>query len=229
MDLMEQSLRAKYRINNNLYITCYLDIIDATAEGFLAQVGIRVPGDTVIPIGTKLYLASSQVKHSTPENKGFINLFYVAVKGVEINYGVPVQVCSPICRETRPDMRQRERMKTQFNIEIEEMGDAHFIVVEGSTGGLTVLYQASKVFAGLVLGNKYKVNVPLREETLAFPVRVTHILYDWRTYQHLIGVEVLELTQSQEFLLSRIIDPNAKTDISQHASIDTEEARIRQD
>jgi hypothetical protein len=226
---LEQSLKAKYQVNRNLYVTCYLDGIEATADGIKAQIGIRSPGDTIVPVGTKLYLPSHTIKSVGPEGGNEYEIFYVVVLGVAIEYGEPIQICSPIQKEKRKNLRQHDRKVCQFRINFEEMESTEFTVVNGSSHGLTLLYKPSRLFIGLVLGNEYTIHTLYKEQDYTFPGQVTHIQYDWQSNQHLVGMQILQLTQTQDAMLNRMIDPNYKIEVRQTASIDTDEARIRSD
>ncbi len=226
IDLLEQSLRAKYLANKNLFVVCYLDVIEATADGFKAQVGIRVPGDTIIPVGTRLYLQpdGGRVKVSA---SGEFELYYVIAQGVEISDHLPVQVCSPIYREAGTNRRRVERIETDFDVTVQEIGDVPFKVVEGSHKGLTLEFKATGLFVGVVLGSEYHLNLNYKGQAFTLPVQVNHIHYDWHCNQHRVGVKILQLHAGQEAILSKLLEPTKKLDLKQKALVDTDEARIR--
>ncbi len=228
MQLLEESLRVKYQVRKNLFVTCYLDVVDATAEGFKAQVGIRIPGDTVIPTGTKLYLAHTHEDNPLQEGNMF-EMYYVTVKGVESLKGMPVQVCSAITKEKREDLREIERKDCYFEIRIAEVEEGEYTAINGSIGGLTVMYQTDKRFSGLVLGSNYHFTAQYKNELLSVPSQITHIHYDWHTNQHLMGLKVLNLTRDQEVILNKLIDPAYTIEIKHKSLVDADEARIRVD
>lgn len=225
---LEQTLKAKYQVNRNLFVTCNLDGIEATDDGIKAQIGIRSPGDTIVPVGTKLYLPSHTIKSVGPEGNEY-EIFFVVVLGVAIEYGQPAQICSPIQKERRKNKRQVERKACQFKISFAEMPETEFSAISGTPQGLTLRYNPSRLFIGLVLGNEYTLKTRYKEEDLAFPIQIVHLHYDWQTNNHLVGARVLQLSQTQELMLNRLIDPNYKIEVKQTASIDTDEARIRSD
>ncbi len=228
MDLMEHSLKAKYQVNKNLFVICYLDIIDATSEGFKAQIGIRVPGDTVIPVGTKLYLALHPTRPFAMEEDDF-ETFYVLVQGVEIQHGLPVQTCSPILRERRKNKRGIERRESHFEVKLQQIEGRSFTAMNGTLRGLTLMYQATGMFIGVVLGSTYQLDTAYKETPLSFPVRIAHIHYDWYSNQHLMGVRILEMSPREEPYFMRLIQPPPAGGYDQSASVDTEEALIRHD
>lgn len=229
MDFSEDSLKARYQVHKNVFVTCYLDIIEATVEGFTAQVGIRAMGDTVIPVGTKLYLTSAPIKAAKNLRDDEFEMFYVLIQGVEIDCGVPLQTCSPIYREIRENNRLLDRVETDFSLQMKEIGDLPFLVLNGSHGGLTLQYQASGMFMGLVPGNQYHLKLTHKDKVAIVPALATHIQYDWYNNQHLLGVHFLKLDDKQEFMLNRLLDPQFEVKINQRALVDTDEAKIRPD
>jgi hypothetical protein len=223
---MAQPLKAKYQVNRNIYVTCYLDIIEATMDGMKTQVGIRIPGDTILPVGTKLYITQVTPKEQVEDE---FEAYYVTVQGVEVEQGLPLQLCSPIMREKRRNMRQRDRKQANFAVKLLELEDTEFTVINGSIDGLTMQYRTTGMLIGLVLGQQYDLHMEYKEQSLNLPVEAIHIQYDWHNNNHLLGVKVLELSQNQEFMLNRLIDPSYTFEVKQSALVDTEEARIRPD
>lgn len=226
--MMEQSFKAKYQVNKNLFVACYLDVVEATQQGFKAQVGIRSPGDIILPVGTKLYLASVPSLQPHLKSNAF-ETYYVVVEGVEVDYGVAIQSCSPILKEKRKNLRRFDRKETSFDAHISEIAGTNFSVLNGSSDGLALQYKASSLLVGLVLGNRYTFNASYKDHLLSIPAKALHLHYDWKNNQHTLGLKILQLNTDQEFLLNRLLDPNYTDDTSQNASIDTEEARIRAD
>lgn len=228
IELKAESLQAKYQIHHNLFVTCTLDIVEANSDGMQAQISVRSRGDTVVPVGTKLHLIFPKPYPEIMADRRF-EVLYVKVLGIEIIKGKPVQVCSPICREVRTDTRKHERKTCRFEVKLAELSTTAFTVVNGSINGLTLVDSTAKLFIGLGLGNEYHINATHKDEIFSFPAKVAHIHYDWRQHQHQVGVKILSLTPVQKVVLNRLIDPNFVLEMTQTASVDTDEALIRHD
>jgi PilZ domain len=223
---MEKILKAKYQANKNLFVTCYLNVVEATSKEFKAQIGIRSPGDTIVPVGTKLYLIQ---ENFSPTENGDPDLFFVVVEGIEIDGGLPVQVCSPICKENRQDSRKKERQDCYFEVSsIDGMAFEQCTAINGSMKGLGLKLKAAKIYSGLVLDNTCQLSIPVAEEneTISLPVKIAHIQYNWQTYEHLIGVQILQATTQDSELLYRLLNPIPE---GRRATTIDEEAKIHLD
>ncbi len=220
-----RELKAKYKLNKYIFVSCCLEIIEATSDGLLARIGIREPGDTVIAVGTRLYLSSNAVRNE--QGNPAYEIYHVTVQGVEMAEGQPLLVCSPIAKETRNETRTVVRKPTRFDVHFEEIPETPLSAISGSIGGLTLLAHPSRLFVGLVLDKQYTLCAKYRNRPLSIPVQVKHLLYDWHSNEHALGVKVLELNDDQEFMLQRLIDPNYTEEEKEKAAVDTEEFRIR--
>jgi len=221
---MDKVLKAKYQANKNLFVTCYLNVIEATSKEFKAQVGIRAAGDTIIPVGTKLYLiqeAGLAEEDTDPE------LFFVVVEGIELDGGLPIQVCSPICRENRQDERKKDRQACNFEVLIDGMSFEQCTAVNASMKGLGLKLKASKIYGGLVLDNICQLSIPMKnEEPISLPIRIAHIHYNWQTYEHFLGVQIMQASTQDSERFYQLLNPLSKD--NQVTTID-EQARIHLD
>lgn len=220
----EESLKAKYQVKDNIFVTCSLDVIEATATGLKTQIGIRMPGDVFIPPGTRLYIISGT--SSQTSSKGEQERFYVVSQGIEVMDGVPVMACSPITRETIPNRRKQERLACQFSARMDDLGQLKFTATLGSTLGLTLICHPSKRLIGLVVGKQQELQVRYKDRDYPFSTEITHIHYDWQKCRHSVGVKFKDLTEQQEVIIKRLIDPEYTVEISQTALVDPEQARI---
>lgn len=229
MSMMENSIKARYQVNQNIFITCYLEVMEASSQaGLKAQIGIRIPGDTIVPVGTKLYLATEPAKTGDIDSDSF-ELFYSVVQGIEIFEGIPVQCCSPIYREQHQNRRSKERMPVEFSVQLKEMGDQDFQVIEATPGGLTLRHKFAGTLSGLLIDHAYHFDLRYKDLEATLTGHTVHLQYDWHHHVHHIGLKLLNLTPTQENMLSLLIDPKASVDITQKSLVDAEEFRIRPD
>jgi hypothetical protein len=221
----QHKLWAKYQVHRNLFVICRVEVTQATATGFKAQIGIRQPGDTIVPVGTRLYLLGDNVASLPQKTAQGYELFYVNVEGIDISYGMPVQVCSPIQREIQPDRRRTVRQPTSFPLILTDMETPPYTVVSAHAGGLTMVDNNARPFVGLGLGNTYHLAMsPLREPDLIFPITIRHIQYDWMENQHRLGVQINRLSKLQTTVLLQLIKGVA---LAQATTVDTGSGLIR--
>lgn len=224
MEPFASSQKAKYQVNKNTFVVCYLDVLEATSENFKAQVGIRAQGDSLIPLGTKLYMISDALYEQYVGKQRF-DLFYVVVEDLEIRNGYPIQVCSAISKERRVNLRSKTRRRGSFPLyfsnEEGELG-----VLEGSVSGVSAIYHPQSSVAGLVVGQTYDLNFEYNTQLHSIQSRVAHLHYDWMSNEHVVGFAFENMSNEASTALSKLLDVHF-IDTTPKSEVDADAARIK--
>ncbi|HEY9744799.1 MAG TPA: hypothetical protein V6C99_01125 [Oculatellaceae cyanobacterium] len=218
-------LRGKYQIAKGTFVTCYLDVLEASEERLRAFVSFsRLPGPTV-PIGTRIFFNSEAIP-GAPLEAAFA-VYSIVVQGIEEAQGQPLLVCSPIDKEVRPNLRTTERKPTEFRVTLPgKADDSVFIAKEGNLKGLTLHHSSKKVILSLALGRVYGFKVEHKGSTFTLPGEVRHIRYDWKTYEHCIGIHFPQLPEQEEVVLNRLLDPTYTIPIAEKHTVDASISKI---
>lgn len=220
-------LRGKYQIMKNTFVTCYLDVVQASEEGFKAFIGLSSRGGTVVPVGTRIFFRAEPSRQAEPQPSHAFELYSITVRQIEDVNGQPILVCSPIQKESRPDLRTEARKKVQFPVTLSGKNQgASFIAKEGTVNGLTLVYTAKKALLSLVLGQVYPFTVEYKGTAYHLPGEVKHIQYDWKTHEHLVGVHFRQLPEQEKIILNLLLDPNYTIPIMDRQTVDTALGKI---
>lgn len=214
-------LRGKYQITKNTFVTCYLDVLEASSNGLRTFIGLSRRADTVVPVGTKIFFNAEPIRDQS-QSQSF-DLYSITVQKIEDENGQPLLVCSPIQKETRPDLRSEERKIKEFPVTLQ---NASFIAKGGTAKGLTLYYAAKKALLSLALKQVYQFSVEYKGATYHLPGEIKHIHYDWKTHEHLLGVAFSKLPKQEEAVLNFLLDPEYTVPIAEKQTIDTALGKI---
>lgn len=215
-------LRGRYQITKNTFVTCYLDVLEASQEGFKTFIGLSSRADTVVPVGTRIFFNAEP----TEGEQGF-NLYSITVQKIEDIEGQPILVCSPIEKETRANLRSKGRIATEFPVMLSgQTQKSGFIAKDGTTSGLTLFYAAKKAILSLALRQTYHFSVEYKGTAYQLPGEVKHIQYDWKTHEHRVGVHFPQLPEQEKVILNLLLDPSYTTPITNKQTVDTALGKI---
>lgn len=227
-----KTLLGKYQVRENMFVICYLEVVEANDTEFRTFLGIRRTSDVVVPIGTRIYLNAESIHKITAKRTNVYDVYYVTVKGMDEVDGRPLHICESLTKTTHKDMRENPRVELNFPV-IVDLGDGQtisFQVVNGTANGFTLLYKSNHVLlGGLHLDEAYSFQVPYKDRFYDFIAFVKHIQYNWRTHEHQVGIEFSEMDTDHSIVLNLLIDPNYSIDISHKESIDPLTGKIRKD
>lgn len=223
-----KTLRGKYQIKKNIYVTCYVDVVEANDQGIRAFIGLKRLSDTIVATGTKIYFNAESINKINERRSNSFDVFSVTVLDLEDLDGKPLHVCTPILKEKRTNLRAAERVKTEFYVHMAGTG-ASFLAKNGTLNGLTLLYKSKKAVLSLTLNTCYDFDIAYKGKNYAFNGEVRHIQYDWKTHDHLIGIYFKKLPGEQETVLNLLLDPNYKVDLTAKQTIDTAAGKISRD
>ena len=223
-----QTLRVKFQIKRNIMATCVVDVVEANDRELRAFVGSKARKDTLLPVGTRVYFNAESIHKITARRSNTFDIFSVTVQEIEDAGGKPLHVCTPILKESHPDLRAMERKPTQFLVTIDGT-ETEFIAKDGTGTGLTLLYQSKKAVLSLKLGESYPFRMVYKDEAYSLPGIIRHIHYDWKTHDHIVGVHFPKLGGEEEMVLQRLIDPTFVLDISSKQTVDTASGKVSRD
>lgn len=218
-------LKGKYQITKNIYVVCYLYLVEATEAEVRTLVKLKSSAFTSIPVGTPILF---DMEKSNSTKNGLYRVFSSKVKSVEELDGHALHVCTPIQKSERPDLRASERRPVHFPVGISN-SQAIFNAFAGSNQGLTLRYSANHAMVSLSLNRTYEFKVNLKDELYCLPGSIKHIQYDWQTHQHLIGVYFGDLNKDQAMILNLLVDPEYVVPLSNNASLDSAAGKISLD
>ncbi len=221
-------LKGKYQLSKNIFVSCYLNVLEATDQEIRAFVGLKRNANTQVPIGTKIIFDAGAVKKNAPVPEASFDILSITVRQIEEKNGQPLLVCTPIQKETRQDQRQHERRDVDFPMQIAN-SSAVFIAKNGSSKGLTLQYTANRAMVSLSLNRVYNFSVQLKGETYPLPGQIKRIQYDWTSYQHIIGVDFSALNKDQDIILNLMVDPEYTVQLSNKQTVDTASGKISVD
>lgn len=228
-DNKPKTLKGKYQIKKNIYVTCYVDAQEANDKAFKTYLGLKKRYDALVPVGTKLYFNAESINKINARRSGVFDIFSVSVTEVEAqSNGRHLHICTPILRETHPDKRQQERPKTEFYLTHAET-HASFVAINATLKGLKLVYKSKKAMLSLNLEQHCNFELNYKGSTYQLGGEIRYIQYDWKTHNHEIGIRLDKLSEEQEIILNRLIDPNYHLDISSKQTVDTAEGKISRD
>lgn len=179
----------------------------------------------MVPIGTKIYFNADPINKLNVLRQKDFEVIYITVQKIEEVDGKPLHICTPIHKETRPEMRGSERKEVHFPV-IMANSSSQFEAVNGCSEGLSLLFKPNRAMVSLSLNRPYQFSINFKEETYLLDGTIKHIQYDWASHHHVIGIHLSNLTKDQEILLNRLIDPEYKINISNKSTIDSAAGKI---
>jgi hypothetical protein len=224
---MLKKLLGKYQIKPNIYVICTVDVIDANETQLVAALGTRRSGDTVVPVGTRLFFNADSLNKITAKHSNTFEVISVTVKAQAKDQGNPVLVCTPIQKETRGDLRQTPRQAAVFPIRLQGH-ETKMLVNAGSLMGLSIIYPSTRPVLNLRIDQEINAIITHKEREFIYKGLIKHIHYDWKTHQHKVGLALTEMDEDSRVILNLMLDPAYKIDISHKESIDTSEGKISQ-
>lgn len=223
-----KTLRGKYQITKNIFVTCYLDILEATDKEIRTFLSLKKRTDTLVPVGTRIFFDVETINKINVRRQRDFDIFSITVQQLEDWNGKPLHVCTPIQKEARPNLREAERVSAEFPVLLEG-GTSEFIARSGTEKGLTLHYTAKKAMLSLALGQQRDFKVTYKGEEYFLNGRVKHIQYDWKRHEHVVGVHFPNLKQEENIILNLLLDPHYTIDISAKQTIDTSAGKISLD
>lgn len=221
-------LKGKYQLSKNIFVSCYLNVLEATDQEIRAFVGLKRNTHTQVPIGTKIIFDSGAITKPGITSSSSFEILSITVRQIEERNGQPLLVCTSIQKETRQNERANERREVDFPLQIAN-SSAEFIAKNGNSKGLTMQYTANRAMVSLSLNRIYNFSVQLKGETYQLPGRIKRIQYDWKSYHHLIGVDFSDLNKDQDIILNLMVDPDYTVQLSNKQTVDTASGKISLD
>ncbi|MBY0402526.1 MAG: PilZ domain-containing protein [Cyanobacteria bacterium] len=218
-----KTLLGKYQIKENMFVQCFLEVFEANDREFKTFIGIKRQADVVVPIGTRIYLNADSINKIISRRSNSFEQFFVIVKGLGEQDNRPLQICTPLSKEAQSDRRETPRIPVNFSVSVatEEGEDIVFSAKNGTAKGLTLQYKSKHILlGGINLNNYYDFRIPYKGQEYFFKGVVKHIHYNWKTHEHVIGVCFEDLKTDSHTILSLLIDPNYRIDISHKETID---------
>lgn len=221
-------LQGKYQITKNTYVVCYLHVLEANDQALRTFLSLKKGSYTQVPIGTKIFFNAEPMnkQKSGPDHQ--FDIFSITVKQIEDMDGQPLHVCTTIQKSSRPDMRSQPRKNVDFPVQLTNSSSV-FIAKNGNNRGLTLRYTANRAMVSLILNRSYNFSVHLKGEDYILPGKIKHIQYDWKSHQHIIGVDFSELTKDQDIILNLLVDPDYTVQLSDKQTVDTASGKISLD
>ncbi len=225
MKITTKTLRGKYQITKDIYVACYLDILEATDKEIKTFVGLKKRADTTLPTGTKIYFDAEVINKINARRTNSFDIFWIQVLGSGNLKGKALHICSAINKETRPNLRKEERIEATFPLYLAGSG-AEFKAVNGTVRGLTLLYEARKAVLSLAVGHEYEFSVNYKDREYRLPAVIKHIQYDRREHEHQVGIQFAPLSQELETIVQLLLNPDYKIEISDRHTVDTAIGKI---
>ena len=218
-----KTLRGKYQLSKNTYVACYLDVVEATDKEIHTFVGLKKRADGVVPNGARIYFDAEMINKINVRRSNTFDIFSVTVLFTRPSNGKTLHICSPINKETHGNLRETERQPMGVHAVLNE---AQFTVTDATRQGLTLLYTSKKSIMSLVVNHHYELLIQYKDESYPFPVEIKHVQYDWRSHEHVIGVQFGELSEDQQTILTLLLDPRFSIDLSGPQTVDTHQGKV---
>lgn len=222
--LKTQTIKGKYQIKKDIFASCYLDVIEADDKTFHTFIGTKHRSDTMVPVGTKLYLNAEAINRIKARRTNTFDEFCTVVQEVAVQDGKPVHICTPLLKESHPERRQQPRKPTEFFLQLN--GKAAFIAANGSPEGLRLIYKSRRAILSIRLHQICDFTVTYKAQEYTYPAEVVYIQYDWKTHEHVIGIRFTESDDHRETVMNLLIDPHYTIDLSGKQTIDTQAGKV---
>jgi len=216
-------INAKYQLRKNLFVWCQLELTTHSETSITTYVGVKGPGDTKLPIGTTLFFdpvaLSNEIKPSS-SSYDFVVAKVVAHEDVP-GKKAPLHQCS-LTHQSRQNTRNLTRKPCQFSM---TSGNLQLLVTNGSVEGLNLMLKAETMLSSMTQGRQYPLTANFKNQNYTFNVVVQHIHYNWQTFHHQVGVQLLPLSKEEETVMNMLIDPNFKVELKT-AAVDAASGKI---
>lgn len=213
--------KARYQITKHVLVSCYLDILDASNQEVRLLLGVKRRADTQVPVGTRIFIDAGVIDTKS----GAFDAFSVTVLKVEMSDGKHVHVCTPIHKETTGERRGQGRMSVNFPVLLVD-SQTLFLAVNGTPQGLGLTYTAQRAMLKLTLNRTYDFKFNCKGEDCHLQGIIRHIQYDWRTFQHRVGVHFPNLGKDERIILNLMVDPDYTVPISNTQTVDSGAGKI---
>ena len=223
--LTTRTLRGKYRLSKNIFVTCYVNVLEATDKEIRTFIGLKQRGDNEVTVGTQIFFDAGPLNLVHFETDRTVELYSITVLKVEENEGGMLHICTPIDKEVRPDLRARNRMVAEFPVRLADK-DTEFVVKDGTSKGLALIYKEKRAMASLIVNKSYDFTVTYKDHDYTIPADIKHIQYDWRSHRHMVGIHFPKVTQDQEIILNLLLDPDYTIPITDNQTVDTALGKI---
>ena len=224
-----KTIRAKFQIKPNIYVNCYVEVEDVSDDDFRAYVGIKRRADTIVPVGAKILFNPSSMNPESRQIASDLKGEYEEISVTVLKHFTysgddqAVHICTPLQRNKRPEQRRQRRKTCNFILRFD---DEHIFRVEnGTTDGLMLFFQAKNPITNMALDTEYMFQAEHKGHNFRFPAVIKHVLYNWKTHEHRLGIAFQSLDRATEMALNVMLDPNFKLDLSM-GSVDTESGKI---
>jgi hypothetical protein len=213
--------KARYQITKNVFVHCYLQVLNANNQEVRLLLGVKHRSDTQVPIGTRVFINPTGIHQEDSQ----FSAFSVAVLSVEERKGQFIHICTPISRELSDNRRAQPRLSVDFPVLLVD-SQTIFWATDGSPQGLGLTYSAQRAILKLTLNGSYDFKLNCKGEDFTLSGVIKHIQYDWRTFQHRVGIHFPELTKDKLMFLSIMVDPDYIVPISNTQTVDSGVGKI---
>ncbi len=228
--LTTKTLRGRYQLTKNIFVTCYLDVLEANNNGIQAFIGVKNRGDSTVPLGSRIFFDADAINKINARRNQSYDIFSIVVQAVQEMNGRPLHVCTPILKENYADRRQVERKPSSFPVMVtDRRSDTDFIATDGNASGLTLRYTGRKAMLNLAIRETYTFIVDYKGKQYQLSGEVKHIQYDWKTHEHSMGVHFPKLTDDEELILNLLVDPSYTINVSGKQTVDTTAGKVSAD
>ena len=195
---------AEYEMKPGIMVFCVLDVLKTvkTENKLVVTVGVRESGDTFLPRGSKVLLKRYKTEGdlaSTRPSKGLL----AKVVDIKKQSGVKVHYIDIVGEEELEYVRASVRVNLDAKC---HRGDKVFFRTSNiSTGGAQFIYDS--ILTAAVLNQISPVNIVMNGQEQLFLCETKYITYNWWDRAHKVGVQFIDLEESQAALLDQVIQP----------------------
>jgi hypothetical protein len=213
--------KARYQITKNVFVHCYLQVLDANNQEVRLLLGVKHRSDTQVPLGTRIFISAGGMNIEGSQ----FSAYSVTVLNVEERDGIFVHICTPISKELGDNRRAQPRLNVDFPVLLVD-SQTLFVATDGTPQGLGLTYTAQRAILKLTMNESYDFKFNCKGEDCSLRGVIKHIQYDWRTFQHRVGIHFQELRKDERMLLSIMVDPDYIVPISNTQTIDSSIGKI---
>lgn len=217
-----QLRKARYQITRNVFVNCYLDILEANSQEVRVLLGVKQRSDTLVPVGTRIYLNTDTLNQPTG---GEFKTVSLTVLKIEEQGDRHVHVCGPISQDSLPERRKQARKAVEFPVLLVD-SQTVFFAGNGTDESLGLVYAAQKAILKLTVNQTYDFKLNCKGQDCVLKGLIRHIQYDWRTFQHRVGVHFPNLTKDERIILNLMVDPAYRVPLSDKQTVDTSTGKI---
>ncbi|WP_373531789.1 hypothetical protein [Vampirovibrio sp.] len=207
--------KARYQITKNVFVHCYMEILDANNQEVRLLLGVKRRSDTQVSVGTRIFISTSEES----QGGGNFSAFSVTVLKIEEIEGKFVHICTPISKASTDERRSQTRLPVNFPVLLVD-SQTLFLATNGTPYGLGLTYTAQRAILKLTVNETYDFKLNCKGEDCHLKGVIKHIQYDWRTFQHQIGIHFPNLQKDERMILNIVVDPDYTVPISNTQTID---------